>query len=149
MEDIVDISDSNSTGKIHETVKVLGILSIVGSALFILLCIWYFSQLDMIAQVGMIGGAAEVGAVMSAMKAVLFAFIAVNALTIFGIVKVLQGKGWGFILYAILNSLWGLMFILASTNVGIMQYTVIIALIGVTSIGFVVGLGLQMKNMPK
>jgi len=144
MDEIIDQGGGANT-EVPQAVKTLSILSIVGSSIWILLLLiggLYLMSLGSAAS-GLMGAA--VGNVMGIVVLVLLFFIGLNVATLIAAVKMMKGKKSMFILYAIANGIWSLLFLISLGN---QANPALPALTAIAGIGFIIGFGTQMKNMP-
>ncbi|MEX1002645.1 MAG: hypothetical protein WDZ35_11065 [Crocinitomicaceae bacterium] len=145
MEDIIDESGSNANQEVPQSVKTLGIISIIGSSLWgLIMLIALFYVMVASASLGRFLPIADPGGMMAAIIIVFLLLIALNVFGIVGASKMMKGKKSGFILYAIVTGLWALLMLLSGANGA---WLAIVS--GLASVGFIVGFGMQMKNMPE
>lgn len=150
MEDFEEIIDQggNANKEVPQAVKTLGILSIIGSSLFgLIFLIAMFWVIGASSAMGRLFPIADPAGLMVAIIVVFLLFIAFNVLGILGVVKMMKGKKGGFILYAIVTGLWALLLLVGSINNP--SNPTMGVLMGVSSIGFIIAFGAQMKNMPE
>jgi len=146
MEDI-DIIDGagGQPNQVPQAVKTLGILSIIGSSFWILIMlIGGIYIMTMSSAMGGVLGQAF-GSAVGLVAGVLLFFIGLNVLTLVAAAKMMKGKKGMFIMYAIANGLWSLLFLISLGN---QANPTLPALTGLAGIGFIIGFGVQMKNMP-
>lgn len=150
-EDIIDQSGGQNQ-EVPQAVKTLSILSIIGSSFWSLF--WLIGMFWMIGAVSNYLSAASTmgsmlpiadpsGAVL-VLVIVFLILIGMNVGTLIAAVRMMQGKK-AFILYAICNGLWSLLCLMTLGN---QADPTIPALTGLAGIGFIIGFGVQMKNMP-
>lgn len=146
MEDIIDQSSEGGNQEVPQAVKTLGILSIIGSSLWgLLVLILMFWFLSASSSMGRMLPIADPGGMMAALIIAFLILVAINALAILGVTKMMKGKKGGFILYAIMNGLWALLILMGASNGENPAMSIII---GLVSVGFIIAFGMQMKNMP-
>ncbi len=141
MEDIIDQGNTGGQG-VPQAVKTLGILSIVGSSLWGLLILiamfWIMGQTSGLSALF----PPEMASMMTAIYVVMVIMVALNALGIMGAMKMMKGNKGGFTLYAVVTGLWALLLLLAGLQGDLLSIVSALA-----SIGFIIGFGMQMKNM--
>ena len=145
MDEILE--EQNAPQETPQIVKFLAIFSYIGNGLwglFLLLMIATLSSYESMFSGLLPGGAgsSEMASFMMMIKVILGLFIVTCIVSIIGTVKMGQGKRSGFFMYAIANGIWGLLFAYSGVTGGGMEALVI----GLASIGFIVGFGSQLKS---
>jgi hypothetical protein len=147
-DELVDVA-STGNKEVPQVVKTLSILSIVGNSLWLLMfligTLWLLSLANSFG--GTFGG--MMGDFMGMFVAIILGISVLHVLGLIAAVKMMNGKKGAFIMYAIVTGLWCLLLLMSLVqgtqqggNVGL----VVISLL--SSGGFIVALGTQMKNMP-
>jgi hypothetical protein len=147
MDEIIDLGESQNK-EVPQAVKTLAILSIVGSSLWILILLiimFYFMSAG--SALGALGGSMFADAMAAILIGFLF-FIGLNVGSLIGAIKMMKGKKSMFILYAIMNGIWALLFLITIGNQNDTLSLMLTLLTALSSIGFIIGFGTQMKNMP-
>jgi hypothetical protein len=141
-DELVD-AGSTSNGGVPQVVKTLSILSIVGNSVWALIMLiftlWFLgasSSLGRMMPVGM-------GEMMGIVIIILLLMLALNVVGLIAAIKLGKGQKSSFILYAIVTGIWGLLMLLSG-----FQGSILALLCAVSSIGFIVAFGMQLKNMP-
>jgi hypothetical protein len=147
--DDLDLLDGEETrvSEVPNVVKTLSILSIIGNSLWLLMFIavvFYF--LIFATAFGGLGGGMFAGI----FGVFAIAFLLILMLPVLGIVaaaRLINGRKGAYILYAITNGLWALLCLMSAiaNNQANDWFT---WFCGLTSIGFIIAIGTQMKNMP-
>jgi hypothetical protein len=148
-DELVDVTGNPGNQEVPQGVKTLAILSIVGNSLWLLIFLLAMMYFLVIASSfgGMMGS--FMGDFMGLFVAVMLGLSTLHILGLVAAVKMMKGSKGAFIMYAIVTGLWALLCLLLISNGGgntggVMLY-VISAL---SSIGFIIGFGTQMQNMP-
>jgi len=144
-EEIIDQTGGQNQEEVPQAVKVLSILSIVGSSLWgLLLLILMFMFLG--AGGSSFGGLFALGAggMVAILVVVFLIMLGLNVGTLIAAIKMMNGSKKAFILYAICNGIWALLVLLGASNNPNPTGSI---LVGLVSAGFIVALGMQMKNM--
>lgn len=150
MDDIeIDLLDAEEEviKEVPQGVKTLAILSIVGNSLWLLVFLiigFYF-----LIFASAFGGLAT-GIFAGFFILVVVFYLLLMMLHVLGLIasiRLLNGRRGAFILYAVSTGLWGLICLMSSVQ-KYQDNDMFMILSGLVSIGFVVGLGIQMKNMP-
>lgn len=149
-DELVDISDERTSQEVPQTVKTLSILSIIGNALWLLMMI--IGMLWMMMMANSFGGGFGgrlVGEMMGAMVIGMLLLAVFHVLGLIAAVRMMNGKKGAFIMYAIVTGLWALLLLLSSFNQPQASNTILILVMALSSIGFIIGFGVNMKDMPK
>ena len=147
MDEIIDLGESQNK-EVPQGVKTLAILSIIGSSLWTLILLVFMLY---IFSVGSAFGGMAGGMFADAMAGIVIAFlflIGLNVGSLIGAIKMMKGKKSMFILYAITNGIWALLFLITIGNQNDSLSLMFSLLTALSSIGFIIGFGTQMKNMP-
>jgi len=149
-DELVDISEERTITEAPQTVKTLAILSIVGNSLWCLMML--IAMLWMMMMANSFGGGFGgriIGEMMGAFLVGFLIMIVFHVLGLIAAVRMLKGKKGAFIMYAIVTGLWSLLLLLSSFNQPQASNTILILVMALTSIGFIIGFGVNMKDMPK
>ena len=151
LDDLIDGDSSNQPTEVPQNVKTLGILSIVGNSIWMLLIaisliyVWLFSS-----TMGGIGGGVF-ARFAGAIAGIILLMLILQIIALMGAVKLMNGKKTAFLLYAIPTGLWGLLLVFSGLNAmnavnnGNAMFTLFS---GLVSIGFIIGFGTNLKKMP-
>ncbi|UKN01675.1 hypothetical protein K6119_18285 [Paracrocinitomix mangrovi] len=143
-EEIIDQNESGGATTVPDAVKTLSILSIVGNSLWgLLILIALFYILGATGSMGRFMPAGA-GGMVAMVVVIIILMLLLNVLGLVAAIKMMQGNKKAFILYAIVTGIWALLMLVAGANGG--QILNIVS--GLASAGFIVALGMQMKNMP-
>ncbi|NOQ74982.1 MAG: hypothetical protein GQ574_23415 [Crocinitomix sp.] len=139
-EEIID-GNSGGSGEVPQALKTLGILSIIGNALWgLLFLIGMFWILGNTA--GLAGIMPGLGDALILVVVICVVIILLNILGLMGAMKMMKGNKGGFIMYTVVTSLWALLMLLAGVEGGIWYI-----LSGIVSIGFIVAFSMQLKKL--
>ncbi|UKN01676.1 hypothetical protein K6119_18290 [Paracrocinitomix mangrovi] len=144
-EEIIDQNESGGATTVPDAVKTLSILSIVGNSLWGLLMLIGMFYILAIASTVRVLPIADPGGAMAVIVIVFLIMIGLNILGLVAAIKIMRGNKKAFIMYAIVTGIWALLLLLGGANSGQMLNIVC----GLASAGFIVALGMQMKNMPE
>ncbi|MEO9532121.1 MAG: hypothetical protein ABJG68_06655 [Crocinitomicaceae bacterium] len=147
--DDLDLLDEQVTEnkEVPQVVKTLSILSIVGNSLWLL--IFLIAAFYVLAFASAFGGlAGGLFAGFFAIAAIIFFLILMlHVLGLIAAIRMMNGSKGAFILYAVTNGLWSLLCLMSAVN-DRQDNQMFSVFCGLVSIGFIVMLGIQMKNMP-
>lgn len=149
-DEIVDVSQNKNVTEAPQTVKTLAILSIIGNAVWMLLIL--IGMMAIFSAASAFGGGYGgriVGSMMGPLVIIFLLMIALNVLGLIAAVKMMKGKRGAYIMYAIVTGLWALIILLGSFNQPDMCQTMLLVLSSFSSIGFTIGFGVNMKDMPR
>ena len=144
-DELVDAAATFNSGEAPQAVKTLSILSIAGNSLMMLLIL--IGLLYILALGGSAGGLMR-SAIAGAMGGLVISAllgITLNVLGLIAAIKLGKGENGGFIMYAIVTGIWSLLLLFSGLSNG----NILGIVIGLSSAGFIVAFGLQMKNMPR
>ena len=148
LDDILDESSSNEPKQVPEGVKILSIFSIIGNSL------WIFIILIAMLYVMFVGSLVDSllpGSTDGIMAVLALLMLLIAGLHIAGLIAAInmrRGKKGAFILYAIVTGIWVALLVLGALSPTNNQNVNFNWFSAAVSLGFIVGFGLQMKNMP-
>jgi hypothetical protein len=146
MEAIDDVlEDSNQPqGTVPSIVKTLAIFVYVGNGLLILLFLFVLAMLETFMNEfanKMPTADMSTDMFMNIMLAACVIVVIFCIACVVGVFQMTKGKRWGFYLYAVFNGLWVIMQIMGGTPQNFAMAAI--------SLGFLIGLGAQLKHLPK
>ena len=150
LEEIID-KESITEVNVPTAVKVFSIISIVGSGLWtIILLLAMIGVMNEVDDKGNYIGGAEL---LNLIYIIFVVMMLLNVLSIFGTARLLNGRRGGYILYAIANGIWVFIMLLTAYSLSVsglnQQFNSLLFIVSaVLSIGFIIALGTQLKNMP-
>jgi hypothetical protein len=138
-EEIIDGS-AGASGEVPQALKTLGILSIIGNALWgLLLLIGMFWVIGASSSMPFLPPGS--GDMIAIIIIVMLIFIALNVFGLMAALKMMNGNKKAFTLYAIVTSIWALLMLLGSNG------DILTILFGVISIGFIIAFNMQLKKI--
>jgi hypothetical protein len=142
-DELVDEGSMGGNTEVPQAIKTLSILSIVGNSVWALLIV--ITVLYLLGASGQVsrfipGG---MGNIMGMLIGIMLLMLALNIAGLIAAIKLGKGQKGSFILYAIVTGIWALLLLLSGMN-----GSVLALLSSLASIGFIVGFGMQLKNMP-
>ena len=150
LEEIID-KESITEVNVPTAVKVFSIISIVGSGLWTIILL--LAMIGVMNEVDDKGNYIGVAELLNLIYIIFVVMMLLNVLSIFGTARLLNGRRGGYILYAIANGIWVFIMLLTAYSLSVsglnQQFNSLLFIVSaVLSIGFIIALGTQLKNMP-
>jgi magnesium-transporting ATPase (P-type) len=145
MTDTIDdvLEDGNAPKSVPQIVKTLAIFSYIGNAIWALLFVIVVLAIEsMMSQFinRLDAPGMSTDQLMTFMVIVCLVILLMCIVSIIGTVRMTRGKKSGFYMYAIANGIWVILLLMGGTPQGIV--------VGLISLGFIIGFGMQLKKFP-